>query len=87
VSAPTSWMIIGQEWTGRDGGVILLASNQLGPQVDLHSEWTARQGTSIELRMDLGGYLLVRAPTFAEALAKLFGTWTPGEAEPLRELE
>lgn len=87
MTAPTSWMIIGQPWTGEDGGVILLASNQLGERVDVHSEWTLRSGKSIELRMDLGGYLLVQAPTFAEALAKLFGTWTPGEAEPLRELE
>ena len=87
MSTSTSWMIIGQEWTGRDGGVVLLASNQLGHRVDLHQEWTLRSGKSIELRMDLGGYITVRAPTFGEALAKLFGTWAPGEAEPLLELE
>jgi hypothetical protein len=81
VGSPRDFIIVGR--INADGsGVTLLASNDIS-DVHLTEQWSLRGGARIDLCAQLGNYLKIPdAPTFFEALARLFTQWNPDGGAP-----
>lgn len=62
--------MIGQQWAGQGGGVVVLVAPIVG-EVLMHEELSTRDGMQTRVTIKTGEYLKIRAQSFEAALAQL----------------